>query len=221
MGIRAVASQAATVTIVTCTVVLTILVLRREFFTPVPPQTAQPVEVTDWSQVVSRGHRLGPDDARVTLVEFGDFQCPYCASFALEVLPTIFEEFGEEVAVVFRHWPLPSHDEAYNAAKAAECAAFQGRFREMHDALFSGQAALGTKLYRAYAEEAGVADLEAFNLCYSAPAPVSAIEEDIAEARRIRARGTPTIVVNGLMLPGGGNPTRVREAILKELEGGL
>jgi protein-disulfide isomerase len=154
----------------------------------------------DWARVSLAGHRLGPVNAPVSLVVFSDFQCPFCARFALEALPGLERRFPGKLAVIVRHWPLSNHAWAYRAARAAECATQQDKFREMHDGLFREQRSIGTKSFVAFARDAGIGDLGAFERCVSDDAPVQAIDRDIAEARAVGARGTPTLIVNGLVL---------------------
>ena len=108
----------------------------------------------------ARDHIRGDADAPVTLVEYGDFQCPYCGE-AYPVVNDLLERFGDRLAFVFRHMPLPDlHPRAPFAAEAAEAAAAQGRFWEMHDRLFEHQHQLTDAELRAHAEAVGVAGRE-------------------------------------------------------------
>jgi protein-disulfide isomerase len=212
--------QALAVIAVTCLVFITLTVVRREFLLTGPviitqvadigsrqpsqpvgvPEPEPPVAVSDWQRVAGKGHRIGPADAPVTLVVFSDFECPFCARFATDALPALEQEFGGNMAVLFRHWPLQGHEWAYPAARAAECAAAQDRFREFHDAVFRSRSLLGKQSFHEFARTAGVRDLAAFERCATASDPVASIGEDVEEARRTGGRGTPTIVINGLRL---------------------
>src|SRR5918994_3947050 len=102
----------------------------------------------------ARDHVRGPADARVTLVEYGDFQCPYCGD-AYPVVQELVERYGDNLRFVFRHMPLADlHPRAPAAAEAAEAAAAQGRFREMHDRLFEAHRRLEDADLKRYAGEA-------------------------------------------------------------------
>ena len=201
---------------VLCLVALTTVVLRREFFSstedveaalpvngsglPESRPRESPVTVQDWPRVRSGGHRVGPVTAPVEIVVFSDFECPFCGVFARTTWPRLEGQFGDTIAMIFRHWPLPGHRYAVPAAIAAECAGRQGRFREFHDAVFAAQRELATTALATYASQAGVEDITSFETCRSGSPVMSRIEADAAEARRIGGRGTPTIVVNGTRL---------------------
>jgi protein-disulfide isomerase len=98
-----------------------------------------PVSISDWPQVSSRGHHLGSARQGINVVVFSDFECPACRRFAVETLPVIERRFGAQITVLFRHWPLRQHRFAYSAARAAECAARQGRFRAFNEEVFRQQ----------------------------------------------------------------------------------
>jgi protein-disulfide isomerase len=163
----------------------------------VPPP---PVEVDDWKRVASSGHRIGPANAAVTIVEFSDFECPACRRFANETFPALQQRFPGQVALLYRHYPLRAHAAALPAARASECAAAQGRFEAFHKVLFSQTDSLRALAFQWMAREARVADRDAFARCVASTARVSAIEMDLAEARRIGGQGTPTLVVNGMLV---------------------
>ena len=193
-----------------CLIVMTGLLVRREFFVMpaaeaapflAPDRTMQPpVPVDDWARVSAAGHRIGPHDAPVTIVEFSDFECPFCARFATETFPALQARFPGQVALLYRHWPLPNHRMAYPAARAAECAAAQDRFQALHDVLFAQRESLQERPLADFARDAGVPDLPSFERCIEETGSVAAIERDIAEARRIGGRGTPTLVINGMLM---------------------
>jgi protein-disulfide isomerase len=194
---------------VLCLVIMTVVVVRRKFFDAgdyqivyvnggAPRQSLAPVDA--WKRVAGAGHRIGPQSAPVTVVEFSDFEGPACARYANETLPEIKKRFPDQVSVLFRHWPLRRHRLAYSAARAAECAAEQGRFEEFHNILFAGRDSLHTKPLADFARDAGVKDLSAFERCASSSEQLPAVEADIAEAIRLGGTGTPIIVINGLMI---------------------
>jgi len=187
-----------------CALLVTGLIVRRELFPPpvaVGAQVAKEAhELDDWDGLVSTGHRIGPESASVTILEFADFECPYCRSFAEKALAPLQKQFPNDVAVVFRHWPLPYHRFAYSAARAAECAGAQGAFTPMYEVLYAKQDSLGLKSFTAYSAEAGVGDTVRFRDCIQDQTEIPAVEADIAAAHAIGARGTPTLAINGALL---------------------
>lgn len=164
-----------------------------------PPPSA--VQASDASPVVrvDPGRGLGSPDAPLALVEFADFQCPYCRRFHLELLPrlrTAFIDTGR-LRYFYKDFPLPYHEHAVGAAVAARCAAGQGRYWEMVDALYAGQARLGPDLYRALAARLGLEPAR-FGRCLGGESAQRAVRADLAEARRLGVRATPSFVIGRL-----------------------
>ncbi|MBX7082612.1 MAG: thioredoxin domain-containing protein, partial [Nannocystaceae bacterium] len=156
---------------------------------------------------VNYGVEIGPepqtrgrDDALVTIVEFGDFQCPYCREVTA-TLDEVLARHGNNVRLVFRHNPLPIHPEARNAAKAALAAARQGKFWAMHDKLFESQFELAPAKYPEYAAALGL-DAARFAADFADPALDRRLDEDVAVAKRFGVSGTPAFFVNGRFLSG-------------------
>lgn len=191
-------------TLAICALVVTGTVVHRELSSPRPIGSAirQNKQVVNWQEIASSGQRVGSPTAAVTIVEFADFECPACGMFERRSLRAALTKYPQDVAYVFRHWPLAYHRFAYPAARAAECAGEQGRFHEYRMHAYDSQDSLGLKSFRQIAEESGVTDLVAFDRCNANPAPVTAIADDIAAALSLGGGGTPTILVNGLMLGG-------------------
>ena len=151
--------------------------------------------------VGARDHIRGPEDAPVTLVKYGDYECPYCGE-AHPLLKELQERGGEQVRFVFRHFPLDSaHPRARRAAQAAEAAASQGRFWEMHDLLYEHQGELGEEDLMRYAAELGL-DLGRFEEDLANDDHAWRIEEDRLGGDRAGVRGTPTLFVNGIRYTG-------------------
>ena len=98
--------------------------------------------VTNWQRYADGGHRLGPETAAVTIIEFGDYQCPFCRASEPH-LKAIRAKYGNDVALVYRHFPLPGHGSAFPAARGAECAGQQDRFWEFHELLYSTESWIG------------------------------------------------------------------------------
>jgi len=152
-------------------------------------------------EVSSTGPSLGPADAPVTLIEFSDFQCPFCAR-AAPVLKTLKEHYPTQLRVVYKHLPLESiHPRARAAAEAAVCAEEQGKFWEFHDRLFANAGTLSEEDLRGHAQAIGL-DVAAFETCRTAPNRGAKIEADMAEAKAAGVTGTPAFVLNGVLLRG-------------------
>lgn len=154
--------------------------------------------VGNWEAVVSRGQRIGSEVASVTIVEFMDYECPYCRKLE-EDLRALRAAFPGEVAVVVRHFPIPYHPNAYRAARFSECAANQGRFETVHEILLRTRN-LADLDGLSVAEEAGILDVDRFVECVSLRGEVAAIETDIAAAKELQLRGTQALIVNGTYL---------------------
>lgn len=139
-------------------------------------------------------------NAKVTIVEYSDFQCPYCA----RVVPTvkkIEETYGEDVEVLFKHFPLAFHSYAKKAAEASECARDQGKFWEYHDKLFENQNKLDEKSLKKYAEELGL-DTNGFNKCLDSGSKTAKVETDFEEGKSLGVTGTPSFFINGQKVVG-------------------
>jgi protein-disulfide isomerase len=155
-----------------------------------------PVTV-DHERMSSTGHRLGPEAAPVTVVEFADLDCPACRLF-YDHWEEIRRRYGESVALVYRHLPLTSlHPRAYLGALAAECAAEQGRFEEFYNAVYTRAETNGPESWEDIAPAAGVADAEDLRNCIATERHRSAVERDIAEIRAAGVRGTPALIIGG------------------------
>ncbi len=192
-------NQALAALAVTCLIVLTGITVKDRLIGPGVPDPAK-LELTpipNWSRYISTGQRMGPAGAPITVLEFGDFECPVCRSFTLGPLRAVRREFPNQVAVVFRNWPLAYHRFALPAARAAQCAADQGRFEAYHDLLYRKQDSLGLKTFTSYARESGVSDTVQFARCLIAKNSTATIGPDTEAALSIGGTGTPTIVVNG------------------------
>jgi Na+/H+ antiporter NhaA len=143
-----------------------------------------------------RDHLRGPTIAPVTVVEYGDFECPYCGQ-AEPVIRQLLAQFGNELRYVFRHLPLIDvHEHAQLAAEAAEAAGAQGRFWEMHDLLFAHQDALGLDDLDGYAAELGL-DVERFSWELRSRKHAQRVARDVESADQSGVAGTPTFFING------------------------
>jgi protein-disulfide isomerase len=141
-------------------------------------------------------HVLGDEGAAITLVEYGDYECPYCGS-AFPIVKTLQREFGDALRLVFRNFPLTNvHPFAERAAEVAEAAGLQGRFWPVHDLLYEHQDDLGYEALLRYAALAGANESEV-EAAVSRGETKTRIQRDIEGAIRSGANGTPTFFVNG------------------------
>src|SRR5215210_4154813 len=159
-----------------------------------------------------RDHLRGDPGARVTLVEYADFQCPYCRE-AYPVTRELRERFGSDLRFVFRHMPLVDlHPAAQRAAEASEAAAGQGRFWEMHDRLFEGTAALSAGELATHAQALGL-DLDAFERELAAGVHRDRVLEDYESGARSGVPSTPGFYVDGILHRGGATMPELEWAI--------
>ena len=155
-----------------------------------------PSFVKDWKSFVPYGIRTGDEAAPVTIVEFSDFECPYCRTFQSS-LDSVRHDRGSAISFVFVHFPLPMHRFARPAARAAECANTLGKFDAFQRVLFGKQDSLGLKPWGSYAAEAGIADTSAFALCTRGTERLARVEDGLAMGKKLGVQGTPTVLVNG------------------------
>jgi protein-disulfide isomerase len=144
---------------------------------------------------------IGPASAPVTLVEFSDFQCPFCQRVA-PTLKQVKDKYGDKVRVVWKDFPLTQiHPQAFKAGEAAHCAADQGKFWEYHDQLFANQQALQPTDLKKHAADLGL-DAGAFATCLDTSKYGERVRDGVAEGSRLGVNSTPTIYINGRVLSG-------------------
>ena len=144
----------------------------------------------------------GPADAPVVLVEFADYECPFCGRFFRETYPTLISEYGDRMRYVFRNYPLSNlHPNASKAAEGGECAFDQDMFWEYHDLLLQRQAALDVPSLKRYAAELGL-DLERFSTCLDSGQKIDVVATDLQDGLGYGVTGTPTFFINGRKLVG-------------------
>lgn len=158
---------------------------------------------------------LGSKDAPVTLVEFSDFQCPYCKGMA-PTLKEVAKKLGNQVQIVYRQYPIPSlHPFATKAAEASLCANEQGKFWELHDAMFEDQNKLAVSDLKATARRLGM-DGKKFDSCLDSGRYVEQVQNDQKAGLRAGVNGTPAVYINGIYLEGGSVPYSVVEAAIQQ-----
>ena len=155
----------------------------------------------------------GKGTARVALIEFSDYQCPFCSRYSRDTYPQIATEYVDsgKVKYVFRDFPLSFHKQAFKAAEAAHCAGAQGKFWEMHDTLFQNQAALAPEQLGGHAKTIGI-DATAFQQCLDSGRFTAEVNKDVTEGGAAGVTGTPAFLV-GVIQPDG------RVKVVRKLSG--
>ena len=184
------------------------------------PQEAPPSNLSDdlWQEVLKDPvATMGNGDAKVTMVEFTDYQCPFCQQAFQNTFPQIKENYIDtgDVFYVTRDLPLSFHDNAHGAAEAARCAGEDGKYFQMHDLLFENQEewSVGSPddVFKQYARDLGVSG---FDSCYDGGTFVSAVDDDLALASKVGASGTPTFFINGQIVVGA-QPYSAFESVIE------
>jgi protein-disulfide isomerase len=171
-----------------------------------PPRSVIALQPTDPS--------LGNSNAAVTLVEFSDFQCPFCQR-AAPTLKQLHEKYGDKIRIVWKDFPLTQiHPQAFKAAEAGHCAADQGKFWEYHDKLFASQQALQPDSLKEYATGLGL-DAEKFNSCLEASNHAERVRESVSAGARLGVNSTPTMYINGRKMEGA-QPFDALAAVIDE-----
>lgn len=159
----------------------------------------------------------GPNNAKITIVEFSDFECPFC-SRGTATMREVLKMYPNDVKLVFKHRPLPMHQNAASAAKASLAAGIQGKFWEMHDALFDNQRKLGMDFYVETAQNLGL-NVEKFKKDIESPEVDTLLKADESEAERLGVGGTPAFFVNGVSVQGA-QPIQNFKAVIDRLLSG-
>lgn len=167
---------------------------------------------------VGNAPTTGGDNAKVTIVEFSDFQCPFC-SRAAKTVNEVKKKYGNKVKIAFKHFPLPMHQQAGPASEAAMCVNEQGKdkFWKMHDILFQNQDKLGNEDLVKHAKAAG-ADEKKFKECFDAKKYADAVKKDTEYGEKLGVRSTPTFFINGQLLSGALPIEQFSEVIDEELD---
>lgn len=158
---------------------------------------------------------VGGADAKVTIIEFSDFQCPFCAKGA-EVVTDLKKKYGNKVKIAFKNYPLPFHNHAQKAAEAGLCVNEQdkAKFWKMHDAMFADQSALDEEGLKAKAAKLEL-DISKFTACLSSGKFAEKVKLDVEQGKKIGVKSTPTFFINGMMI-NGAQPIEVFTNIIDE-----
>jgi protein-disulfide isomerase len=166
-------------------------------------------------QVEAKGPSRGPATAPITIVEFSDFECPYC-SRAEETVSEVLRVYGDKIRLVYRDLPLPNHTNAPKAAEAAHCAGEQDKYWEMHAKLFANQRALDVAALKGYAKDLKL-DQAKFDKCLDSGAMAAKVEEGKKAGNELGINGTPAFFVNGILISGAQPFDAFKEIIDAEL----
>jgi protein-disulfide isomerase len=178
-----------------------------------------PESVTRYNIPTDGDPSIGAENAKITIIEFSDYQCPYCKRWNDEVFDRLLQEYPDDVRFVYRDFPLTSiHPEAFPAAEAANCAGEQGDYWQYHRALFSEKYGLGQSAYEKYAAELSL-DTNAFAQCLSENRYSDEITADMNFAADLGISSTPTFFVNGIALVGAQPYDVFKQVIDLELAG--
>lgn len=163
--------------------------------------------------VDATGPSKGPPTAKVTIVEFSDYECPFCVK-AEETMKAVLAAYPEKIRLVYRDFPLPMHSKAPKAAEAAQCAGDQGKFWEMHDRLFAANGKIDVPDLKAYAREIGV-DGAKFDSCLDSGNKAKVVEANRKAGEEAGVTGTPAFFINGRVLSGA-QPADAFKAIIDQ-----
>lgn len=217
MKVGPILNTLSTSVLLTCAVIVTYLFLRRELL-PVAWK-AVPGYLDNWRTLLAYGHVVGDTSARVNIIEFSDYECPYCRTME-PVLGRILKKYRGQVNLVRFDLPLPTHQNALEAAFAAECASHQERYNQYHSLLFEFPRLVKAREWVRLAGMAGVSDTARFHLCLDSDEASNRIERRIEIAKQFEIPGTPTFVVNGYVQVGAVEERQLEEMIERSLSGG-
>jgi protein-disulfide isomerase len=165
--------------------------------------------------VAAVGPAKGPDQAPITIVEFSDFECPFCSKGEVSIRE-VLKAYPGQVRVVFRDFPLPMHPHAEKAAEAAHCAGDQGKYWELHEVLFANQQNLAASDLSRHAQAIGL-DAEKFSRCLDSGAKAGLVEGSIQAGKAVGVTGTPAFFINGIRLTGAQPFSEFKAVIDQEL----
>ncbi len=161
---------------------------------PTPAPTVADIKIKDSDYI--RGDKNAP----VTLVEYSDFQCPFCAQVQ-DTVEQILDDYDGQVRLIYRHFPLSFHENAQKAAEASECAGEQGKFWEMHDIMFANQSDLSVDSLKGFAKDLGLSTSQ-FNSCLDDGKYTQEVKDEFTEGTTYGVQGTPATFVNGTLVSG-------------------
>lgn len=169
--------------------------------TAAAPAPEEPTEVANWARFV-RPHNpiYGDANAPITIIEFSDFECPFCARHFTNTHKQLLDAYGDKIRIVYKHFPLPFHPNARQAAVASQCANREGKFWPLHDVMFENFRNLGDDKVLTFGAELGLG--ESWKACVAQGEAAPEVDMDMEDGRQAGVRGTPTFLVNGQVIPG-------------------
>jgi protein-disulfide isomerase len=184
-----------------------------------PATNEQPQEIRRYDIPEDDDPVYGPDDAPITIIEFSDYECPYCRKWHVEVWPRLLEAYPGQIRLIYRDFPLTNiHPNATPAAAAANCAREQDRYWEFNELLFSARYSLGKPGFQAYADELGLV-MDSFNECLESGRYNDEVMADFEFAANLGISSTPTFFVNGIPVVGAQPFEMFSQLIDQELAG--
>lgn len=187
--------------LVFCAILISVMVIRQQFF----QKRVEPELVTrtipEWKELDLKGYHIGSVDAPIQIIEFFDYECPYCLEVNL-TLHRMAEKYVNQISVVYEHFPLEIHEHAFEAAVAAECGRLGNRFEEYHSQLFSNQKKLDSISYDSLAVRTGIENLENFKKCFRDRESSSIVQSGVKLGNQLEIGGVPTFLINGKVVPG-------------------
>lgn len=185
-----------------------------------PEEENAPLAEADWAKVSQGGAaEKGSKNAKVTIVEFSEYECPYCQRYVQDAYAKIFEEYGDQIRYVFHDYPLPFHANAQLTSEAARCAGDQGKYWEMHDELFAKRdewtAATDAKTTVTNLAAGVGLNKASFTACLESGKHTQAVKDDMALGQSVGVSATPSFFINGQMLVGA-QPFEAFKAIIDQ-----
>ncbi|HTP32344.1 MAG TPA: thioredoxin domain-containing protein [Candidatus Acidoferrales bacterium] len=176
----------------------------------------EPKLLDDPVQIPTQGApATGPANARITLVEFSDFQCPYCSKAAVQIA-AILKAYPKDVKLIFKQYPLDSHPQAQICAQGALAAHQQGKFWQLHDLMFANRSKLSRQAILLWAQTTGV-DMKRFTADLDSPAIKKAVARDVADGDKAGVEGTPTVFIDGQRYNGDLDLAKIKTILDKKL----
>jgi protein-disulfide isomerase len=222
MKIKKIISYSFSALMFICMLFIIAVIVHWYFFRPAPHvqqhSQIQTREVKNWQKLSFPGFHIGSVDAPVQIVEFFDYQCPYCKA-TQKAIKAILHEYPKKVLIVYENNPLLMHRYAMKAAIAAECVRHQAPtiFMAYHDSLFAKQARLGGFSYTLLATRMGITDTASFHQCVKTKEPAGLIKKQQIMAKKLGINAIPTFLINGRLATGALTKQQLDKLVQKEL----
>jgi protein-disulfide isomerase len=208
-------SVAFTAVLTICAVLVTAMLVRREFFPPTRT-TAVEKHINNWESFRG-GQSLTPPGRPVSLIVFSDYQCPACRILARQ-LDTLRERFPTQLSVYYRNIPIASHRFARPAAFAAECAGRDGRFDAAHHLRFAEAESIGVRSWGRFARDIGVPDTASFSKCVRDSLPAQVVHRDELDGKALDIKATPTMLLDDRLLQGAPTLEKMQDLIASRVK---